>query len=260
MAEKVVLILIDGARPDALAACGHPFVKPLLEKSAYTLEARTVFPSVTLPCHMSLFLGVSPKRHGILTNTYVPQVRPVNGLFEQNALMHKKQAMFYTWEELRDLERPGMLYKSVFYNQYLQPCTDELVTDEAVKFINEEQPDFVFLYLGKTDSMGHDYGWMGEEYLKAVYVAFDCIQKVCENLPEGYTVMVTADHGGHDQMHGTELPEDMTIPMICMGPRFKPGKLENASILDLAPTIAAMLEVPAADEWEGKVWPIIHEA
>ena len=81
--SKVILILADGMRPDGLEACGHPFLEELKAHSVYTMNAVTVMPSVTLPCHMSLFLSVPPQRHGILTNTYVPQVRPVKGLFER---------------------------------------------------------------------------------------------------------------------------------------------------------------------------------
>ena len=75
--NKVVLILLDGMRPDALD--GIPLVEELRKTASYTLDAETVFPSVTLPCHMSLFHSVDPSRHGILSNTYTPQVRPIDG-------------------------------------------------------------------------------------------------------------------------------------------------------------------------------------
>ena len=107
--NKVLLILVDGMRPDSLDACGHPFVGEMLSHSAYDLAARTVMPSVTLPCHMSLFHSVDPERHGILTNTYVPQVRPVRGICEVLRAAGKKCAMFYNWEELKDLSRPDSL-------------------------------------------------------------------------------------------------------------------------------------------------------
>ena len=77
MSEKVILVLVDGMRPDGMLQCGHPYVETLISKSMSALDAQTVMPSVTLPCHMSLFHSVDPDRHGILTNTYVPQVRPV---------------------------------------------------------------------------------------------------------------------------------------------------------------------------------------
>ena len=114
MNRKVLLILADGFRPDALAACGHPFADRLLSLGSYCLNTLTVWPSVTLPCHMSLFHSVSPDRHGILTNTYVPQVRPVNGLCEQLKAAGKTSAFFYDWEELRDLSRPASLSYSFF--------------------------------------------------------------------------------------------------------------------------------------------------
>jgi hypothetical protein len=39
-------------------------------------------PSVTLPCHTSMFRGVTPERHGITTNTWTPQVRPVPSIID----------------------------------------------------------------------------------------------------------------------------------------------------------------------------------
>ena len=114
--EKVVMILVDGMRPDGLLGCGHPFVDELLKKSAHDLKARTVFPSITLPCHMSLFHGVTPQRHGILSNTYVPQVRPVDGLIDQLNKFDKKCASFITWENLRDLSRPDHLHTCLWMN------------------------------------------------------------------------------------------------------------------------------------------------
>ena len=47
MSEKVVLILVDGMRPDGMLACGHPFVRELMEKSSYSLTARTVASSAS---------------------------------------------------------------------------------------------------------------------------------------------------------------------------------------------------------------------
>lgn len=55
MSEKVVLVLVDGMRPDGLMQCGNSFVSTLLENSAYALDAQTVMPSVTLPCHSPFF-------------------------------------------------------------------------------------------------------------------------------------------------------------------------------------------------------------
>ena len=63
----------------------------------------------------------------------------------------------------------------------------------------------------------------------------------------------TADHGGHDRTHGTDSPEDMTIPFIIKGKNFKVGeKPENVSIKDIAPTAAKLLDIVPNQAWEGK--------
>lgn len=95
MNNKVILISIDGMRPDGLLACGHPFLQEMMKKGAYTLKGRTVFPSVTTPCHMSMFHSVPPERHGITTNLYIPPVRPIDGLAEGIRAAGGVSAMYY---------------------------------------------------------------------------------------------------------------------------------------------------------------------
>jgi len=106
----------------------------------------------------------------------------------------------------------------------------------------------------ETDEKGgHDSGWMSETYLDYISRAIGNVQRVLEKFGDEYTVIVTADHGGHDRAHGTDLPEDMTIPMFFVGEDFVPGKeLEGVRLLDLAPTIAAVMGVAKAPEWEGR--------
>ena len=121
MNNKVLLIISDGVRPDAIGAVTgkKDFSLRLLQSSYYTMNARTVMPSVTLPCHMSLFHSVPPERHGIMTNTYVPQVRPVKGLFEVLRAAGKNAGIVYDWEELRDLGRPDSIGNGIYVRPYL---------------------------------------------------------------------------------------------------------------------------------------------
>ena len=255
MSNKVILISIDGMRADGVQVCGNPYVEELKKIGSYTFTAGTVFPSVTLPCHMSMFHSVTPERHGITTNVYMPQVRPINGLFEQIKLAGKVSSMYYGWEPLRDISRPSSLKAAEYINAYSFDHTDDMLTDSALSYIKRAKPDFVFLYMVETDEKGgHDNGWMSKAYLEVVSNAINNVKRVVEEAGDEYTVIVTADHGGHDRCHGTEMDEDMTIPMFFVGDCFEAGKeLENVSILDLAPTIAKILDVAPAAEWEGKI-------
>lgn len=251
--NKVILISIDGLRPDGLLACGNPYVDVLLRECAHCLGGKTVFPSVTLPCHMSMFHSVPPERHGILTNLYMPQVRPVPGIFETVSAAGGRCAFFYNWDELRDIARPGSLAYSFYRKMEPGVDSDRCLTRQALDCIRETAPDFLFLYLGQTDEEGHSQGWMSPAYLRCVSDAISCVRQVIESCGEDYSVIITADHGGHDRTHGTQLPEDMTIPLLFRGGDFPGGrKLEQLSILDIAPTVLAVMGLTTPADWEGK--------
>lgn len=95
MQNKVLLILCDGMRPDFVKNCPHPFAQKIFEEWRCAFCARTVFPSVTLPCHMSLMQSCTPNEHGVLSNEFVPKDGGRHGLFEQ-LREHKKQALSFT--------------------------------------------------------------------------------------------------------------------------------------------------------------------
>jgi len=250
---KVQLILVDGMRPESLSACGNEYAAWLLENSLYTLKARTVMPSVTLPCHMSLFHSVDPARHGITTNTYMPQVRPIDGLCEC-LKASRKCGIFYNWEQLKDLARPGSPAASGFFSgrYYGYEEANQMVTEASIRDMAALDLDFTFTYLGWVDEAGHAEGWMGAEYLRSVDESFKCIKRMIEAAPEDCVTIVIADHGGHDRHHGTEMPEDMIIPVIIHGKGLKGEMQGEVSIKDIAPTIAALLGCAPALEWEGK--------
>lgn len=249
---KVLLVLVDGMRPDALQ--NIPEAESMLAVSSHTLHARTVMPSVTLPCHMSLFHSVGPERHGTTTNTYAPQVRPVKGLCEVLAESGKKCAFFYNWEPLRDLARPCSLTYSYFCSGILTDlaASNEWVTEKVIQCLKSHEIDFGFVYLGNVDEVGHRCGWMGEEYIAAVRDSWKNIAQLQAAFPE-YHIIVTADHGGHGRSHGTDMPEDMTIPLFLLGETFTPDSpLENASIIDIAPTTTKLFGIQPDSDWEGK--------
>ena len=250
--KKVLLICIDGMRPDGFLACGNPYAEELQRISAHTFTARTVMPSLTLPCHMSMFHGVLAARHGVTTNTFAPCARPVDGIFEVVKKSGGRSSMHYGWEPLRDLSAPSTIQWADYVRYDTADDTDAQLTELCARRIHASHPDFVFLYLVQTDAAGHNAGWMTQPYLDCIHTALNCVRRMVEEFGSEYTVIVTADHGGHDDDHGTDLPEDMTIPQFYIGPRFTPGKvLQAVSILDIAPTVADLMHIYRPREWEG---------
>lgn len=249
---KTLLILVDGMRPDALANTKN--AQQILARSAVSLDTHTVMPSVTLPCHMSLFHSVAPDRHGTTTNTYAPQVRPIKGLCEVLAEKGKTCAFFYNWEELRDLSRPESLVTSYYYSAKKLGFdkSNHVVTDMAIRCLEEDAPDFTFLYLGALDEIGHQHGWMTQPYMDSMESSWLDIQRILEHLPEPCTVIITADHGGHGRSHGTAMTEDMLIPLVITGAGVPESlDLSGATILDIAPTITHLMGIDPDPEWEG---------
>ena len=251
--KNVLLILVDGMRPDGLQQAETPTIDQLIDAGTSTKSARTVAPSVSLPCITSLFLGVPPERHGITTNLWMPPARPVPGLVEQIHQAGGRAVSFYNWEELRDLSRPGSLYAAFFLWDVETPQSDRRLTNLAVEWLRQNPFTFAFVYLGYTDIAGHDHGWMSDQYISAITNADRCIDQLLGVLHEDSLVIVTSDHGGHDRTHGTESPEDMLIPLVMRGPGFSPGSVlpDPVSILDIAPTICGWLGIDPPRQWAG---------
>ncbi len=250
----VTLVVIDGTRPDALSAVHCPNLQRLRAEGASTLAAASVTPSITLPCHMSMFHSVPPARHGIITNDWMPMARPLPGLIEQAHAAGRRCGFIYNWEPLRNLSVPERLAFSYFRDVSYEMNGDQVIAEEAVRYIAGDRPDFVFVYLGTVDVAGHAYGWMSPEYLAQLERVDGALGTVLNALSSDDTVLVISDHGGHDRTHGTEMPEDMTIPWFIAGPGIRRGYEIAApvSLLDVAPTLAQLLDVAPHPDWEGR--------
>jgi predicted AlkP superfamily pyrophosphatase or phosphodiesterase len=230
-------------------------LRGLRARSASTMRARTVMPSITLPCHMSMFHSVPPTRHGITTNTWSPMARPIPGLIDAAHGFGRRAAMFFNWEALRDLARPEKQAFSFFTFHDHDPKSDQVVADAAAAWMPRQNLDFAFVYLGMVDEMGHRHGWMNDGYLRQVETTDVALGTVLAALPKDGHVLLQSDHGGHDRSHGTDQDADMLIPWMLSGPEIRGGHTLGApvSILDTAPTLAKLLEVDPQRDWEGRV-------
>ncbi|MCS7069412.1 MAG: ectonucleotide pyrophosphatase/phosphodiesterase [Meiothermus sp.] len=253
--SRVLYVTIDGLRPDALEVAHTPHFQALMREGVYTASARSVWPSITLPCHMSLFHSLPPERHGVLSNTYVPMARPVPGLFEVLKQAGRRSGMFYSWEPLRDVARPlSLAVSQLIAYEHNPEVSDQRVVEAALPYLRSSELDFTFLYLGSVDEVGHQAGWMSPAYLRQVEHLDGLLGRVVEALPNDTVLLLMSDHGGHLRMHGTEHPEDMTVPFLAWGPGVSRGQplAEPMSLLELAPTAAALLGVAPEPAWEGR--------
>lgn len=260
---RVTVILVDGMRPDALRRACTPAMDALIQAGAFTFSARTVVPSVTLPCHTSMMRGVDVARHGITDNVFHPLARPVPSVIDAAHAAGRTTGMFYNWGELRDLCAPHTLSVSALINETHRPWGDVAVAD-AVERFQDRSLDLQFVYLGHTDQVGHDHGWMSDPYMAAIEHADTCIDRVvraCRADGKPHCFILLSDHGGHERTHGTDSPEDTTIPWVVSGTGIAHGRIvEEVRIFDTAPTVARLLGVPLVPEWEGVAVPSVFAA
>lgn len=253
----VVLISIDGMRPDAVLAANTPVMDRLMSEGACTLTARSVMPSVTLPCHTSMLRGVDVERHGITSNDFHPLARPVPSVLDVAHAAGRRTGFFYNWGQLRDLCEPGSLDVSYLYGNAYVPDGDWNVARSAADHLLREDFDFLFVYFGHTDECGHKHGWMSAEYLDAIANADSCLGFVldaCAQTGKPRNILLLSDHGGHGRSHGTDSDDDMNIPWIMHGPSIRPGPIESTLFLyDACPTLAHLLGLTAAREWDGHI-------
>jgi predicted AlkP superfamily pyrophosphatase or phosphodiesterase len=257
--KQITLILADGLRPDAISQANVPVLEKLIQNGASSLNARTVVPSITLPCITSIFLGVPPEDHGTVGNYWNSTDWSASGLIDLFHQSGGRTASFYNWEQLRDLSRPGSLDISICLNQAESPDlpmgeSDDRVTDMAGSFLSSGEFDFAFVYLGCVDTAGHRHGWMSAEYLRTVENADHCIGRIMQVLSPASVVIIASDHGGHGHSHGSDEETDMTVPLIIHGDGISSASLPTpVSVLDIAPTIAHLSGLEIPNEWVGKI-------
>lgn len=271
MHHKLILIILDGCRPDGLAQAHTPHIDALWRGGAYTWSAQSVMPCISLPAHMSMFRGVSPARHGVTDNTFVPAAARFPSVIDLASRAGLHAAMFYDWEELRDLAEPGALRLS-YYRAYRPGEPPGAVTaDAAAAYLGTEQPDLCVLYMGAIDEVGHAAGWMSPPYLEAIAQADDAVGRVlasCEaaGVREQCVTLLLADHGGEGHDHGADTPANMRIPWVLNGPGVRQGHYIQTPVVlyDTAATVAHVLGLPlpgvgdpmdhsdSAGRWEGR--------
>jgi len=254
--KHVVIISIDGLRPDALDLADTPALDDLRAKGAYCPNAQTVKISRTLPSHASMLSGMIPEKHGIFWGLPYIGWPGMNGptLFNVAHEAGLSTAMVFGKEKLNYLVLPNSVDKLFGTDAH-----DPEIKEWAVEFIQSGLPNVLFIHFPDVDRVGHDYGWMSPNQLHAVTFVDGLIGEIVAALEsDGYLnntlLIITADHGGHDKRHGDDSPIDRTIPWLVVGPAVSPGVILTNRIdtYDTAATTLYALNLPIPEEWDGQ--------
>jgi predicted AlkP superfamily pyrophosphatase or phosphodiesterase len=252
----VIIISIDGLRPDAWEESDTPILDALRAKGAYTAEAQTILPSVTLIAHASMLSGMSPEKHGIDWNDHDPDRGHINGptLFSLAHQAGLSTAMVVGKPKFAHLVLPGSV-DNYDYAGFI----DRQVVDHALTVIQSGLPDLLFIHLPDVDSVGHATGWMSSGQLTVISETDSLVGEIVAELEAGgyleqTLLIITADHGGIDKTHGGDSPEEMTIPWLAVGPGVPAGLTLKSEIVvyDTAATALYALNLPVPAIWDGQ--------
>lgn len=266
---KVLLIGIDGVRPDVLAEVSTPNLDALIEEGAFSDEAQTGRPTVSGPGWSSMLIGVWPDKHGVHSNdfsgnqydrypdflTRIESVRPELRTF-----------VVADWPPLVSEDSGGPLFGDAPDRREAPDgyelgwdVADSISTSMAVSELLAEDPDALFVYLGNPDETSHHHRSIGGEYRDAIAEADRRVGELLAAVrarpsytTEDWLILVSTDHGRTEAGgHGGDSVEEATIFYIASGPSAARGAIEEApAIVDVAVTALTHLGIPVNPEWQ----------
>ncbi|MBI4738844.1 alkaline phosphatase family protein [Candidatus Woesearchaeota archaeon] len=258
--EKVLLIGIDGLRPDALEVADTPNIDRLINEGAYSGKAQAGKYTMSGPGWSNILLGVWEHKHGVKDNSF------------KGSKYDEYPSLFARLEEVRpELYTVSIVSWKPIHDHIIttadkrihhawQDKGDELVTQDAVKILRDQDPDVLFVYFADVDETGHQYGFHStvREYVRAIERVDDEIGQIMRALHdrkqyshEDWLVLATTDHGGRGTGHGGQSPEEKTIFYIARGSAAVRGAIAPPPTqVDIAPTVFRHMNVPIDPAWK----------
>jgi len=205
-AEHVVLITIDGFRPDFyLDPEWHtPHLREMMKDGFHANGVNSVFPSMTYPSHTTIVTGVKPAKHGIYFNNMFEPNGPTGKMYWNDSSI--KSPTLWTAAKEKGLKTAALFWPvsadaPVMYNipdiggmgeavreQYAKPAgfvddirkqlfhnaarieygKDHNVASIASYIIKKDQPNLMAIHFFSVDHYQHEQGRQGPLVKEAV--------------------------------------------------------------------------------------------
>lgn len=259
--RRVILVVLDGLRPDAIPRYGLQHLTALARSGAGTMFARTVSPSVTACAMASLITGAAPERHGLQSDRFhIP--RPRGTLDPLPRVLARHAMPFSAFLAHMPFPFNGIAHRiaahaGVSHARFSGETCDDILA-AAQSTLREQRRGLVLMHWPDGDRAGHAAGWMSAPYEDAARRMDGALGALVREvrLDDPSTLLIAmADHGGggaRPDHHDSEHPLDRTIPIILAGGSVRPGEIApGASLLDVPPTICWALGIPRPQSFAG---------
>jgi len=254
VSDRVVFVLIDGLRVDtSMKAEVMPYLNELRQIGAWgTMHSRP--PSYSAPGYSVLFTGAWPEiNDGPAMNLEyeeIPTWTQDNLVSAVHRAGLKTGISGYDWFEKLI---PQEAVTSSFYTPDYDQQADREVVDAALPWIEGGEFEFVFVHLDQVDTSGHyEGGARDPRWDEAANRSDALLREVAAGLDfERDTLFVCSDHGHIDRGgHGGNEQVVLQEPYVMVGAGVKAGQHGDIQMVDVAPTLAALLgaNIPAASQ------------
>ena len=166
--KKVIIIGIDGCRPDALKSARTPNIDNLLKTAVYSLDALNDRITSSGPAWSSMLTGVLWDKHGVNNNSFTnPKFSAYPPLFKYLEDFDSKlhTVSISQWHPIND--HIAKNYADKIIN--VQGASTE-VGDDATNYLKFQNPDLIFVHFDDVDGAGHGYGYSTtvSQYIAAI--------------------------------------------------------------------------------------------
>ncbi len=253
-ARSFVIVLIDALRYDtSLKTDVMPYLNQLRSVGASGLMHSRP-PSYSQPGYSVILTGAWPDiSDGPAMNldyADIPSFTQDN-LYSAStrAGLHTAISAFNWFEKL--IPQQGV--SASFYTAGEDNTADQQVTEAAVPWLTEGQYQLVLIHLDQVDYAGHHEGGPIDPRWDAAANRTDqLLQQIGTTMDlTKDTLLVISDHGQIDRGgHGGQDPIVLMEPFVMAGKGVVPGNYGDVQMVDVAPTVAAILgtNIPATNE------------
>ncbi len=256
----VLMVLLDGWRPDVIAAAHTPTIDMMMQDSAYSMEARVEDTTISGSGHSSFLTGVHRDKHNVHGNSFGDanyQEYPYwfNLLKYERPEMHT--AAYHNWLPMANA---ALDFSVCGYcvDMYVTGSDNSIATQLATDLANQ-QMDAVTIVIDAPDAAGHGYGFHPSipQYVAAMNQSdawlgtiMDAIFARTNYAEEDWMVILSTDHAGSGYGHGYNIPEHREVPLIIWGAE-SPGPIWPApDAVDIVPTALRHMGVEVRPEWD----------
>jgi hypothetical protein len=156
---------------------------------------------------------------------------------------------YYWFEKLV----PQSSVDTSFYTPGEDMKADTEVVNAAMPWFEDEKYQFFLIHLDQVDYAGHHEGGPIDPRWNAAASRVDnMIREIASTLDLTQdTLFICSDHGQIDRGgHGGQDPTTLIEPFVLVGAGVKPGHYSDTYMVDVAPTLAALLgaNIPASSQ------------